>query len=124
MPWFKTDDTWHSHPKPRRAGLAAVGLWAMCGSWSMAYKTDGFVPEWVAHEYPQGKRLASTLISVGLWDKDSRDGEAGYQFHDWLDYQQSSDEIERDREHNRKRQREFRRRLRDGKPKDGDGDAA
>ena len=48
MPWFKVDDTWHSHPKARRASLGAVGLWSMCGSYSMAYKTDGWVPEWFA----------------------------------------------------------------------------
>lgn len=26
MPWFKVDDKIHSHPKARRAGLAAMGL--------------------------------------------------------------------------------------------------
>mgnify|MGYP003619309605 CR=1 FL=1 len=44
--WFKVDDTLHSHPKARRAGLTAVGLWAMSGSYCMSYKTDGFIPEW------------------------------------------------------------------------------
>lgn len=120
MPWFKVDDTLHSHPKARRVSLAALGLWTMCGSHSMAYKSDGFVPEWLAHGFPQGKRLAAELIRAGLWENATRDAEPGYQFHDWLDYQQSSEEIERDRERTRQRQRDFRRRLREGQPKEGE----
>lgn len=119
MPFFRTDDQMHGHPKARRAGLAAVGLWDMSGSHSMAYKTDGFVPEWFVTSWPGGRKAAETLVSVGLWHTATRDGEDGYQFHDWLDYQPSADEIERDRERARHRQRESRRRLREGK-KDGD----
>lgn len=104
----------------RRVGLDALGLWTVCGSHCMAYKTDGFVPEWFAHQFPRGRRLAAELVSAGLWDNAIRNGEPGYQFHDWLHYQQSSEEIERDREHNRQRQRDFRKRLRDGKPKEGE----
>lgn len=96
----------------------------MCGSHSMAYKTDGFVPDWLAHGFPQGRRLAAELVRVGLWHKATRDDETGYQFHDWLHYQQSAVEIERDREHNRQRQRDFRRKLRDGKPKEGSNGAS
>ena len=118
MPWFKVDDTWHSHPKARRASLGAVGLWSMCGSYSMAYKTDGWVPEWFAHEFPRGKTLAAELIRIGLWFNAIRDGEPGYEFHDWLDYQQSAEEIERDRDRARERQRKFRSRLREGKPEE------
>lgn len=124
MPWFKVDDTMHSHPKARRASLAAMGLWTLCGTHSMAYKLDGFVPEWVAHGYSNGKRLAAELVLVGLWGKairtDDAGDEPGYQFHDWLHYQQSAEEIERDRQHNRERQRNFRKRLREGKPKEGE----
>lgn len=120
MPWLKVDDNMHSHPKARRASLAAMGLWVMCGTHSMAYKLDGFVPEWVAHGYPNGKRLAAELVRVGLWESAIRGDENGYQFHDWLHYQQSSEEIERDRERTRDRQRKFRRQLREGKSKDGE----
>lgn len=120
MPWFKVDDTMHSHPKARRVGLAAMGLWTMCGSHCMAYKTDGFVPEWLTTGYPQGKKLAAELVREGLWENAFQDDEVGFQFHDWLHYQQSAEEIERDREHNRERQRNFRKRLREGKPKEGE----
>jgi len=120
MPWFKVDDSFHSHPKPRRISLAAVGLWTLCGSYCMGYKTDGFVPNWVVAGFPRGKNLAADLVEAGLWHAAEKDGETGHQFHDWLDIQQSSEEIERDREHNRQRQRDFRKRLRDGKKDKGE----
>lgn len=66
MPWFKVDDQLHSHPKPRRASLAALGLWTLSGSYSMAYKLDGFVPAWYVHGHNQGKRHAESLVRVGL----------------------------------------------------------
>lgn len=118
MPWFKVDDSFHSHPKARRVPLAAVGLWTLCGSHCMAYKTDGFVPGWFVASLPKGRSLASVLVGEGLWLDAARNGEEGYQFHDWLHIQQSAQEIERDREHNRQRQRDFRQRLRDGKKKE------
>lgn len=117
MPHFRVDDMLHSHPKARRAGLAAMGLWAMCGSYGMSYKQDGFVPEWFVSGFPGSKKLSEILVSVGLWQPFVKDDEPGYIFHDWLDWQPSADEIERDRERQRVRSREFRRRLREGKKK-------
>ncbi len=117
MPWFKVDDQLHSHPKPRRATLAALGLWTLAGSYSMAYKLDGFVPEWYVHGHAQGKRHADALVSVGLWERTIRDGEAGYLFHDWTDYQPTSDEIEAEREAARERQRAFRAKRREARAK-------
>jgi len=123
MPWFKVDDTLHSHPKPRRASLAALGLWSLCGSYCMAYKTDGFTPEWFVQGFPNGKRLAGELVSVGLWESAIRDGEHGWAFHDWADYQPSSDEIEAERTAARERQRVSRQKRRDARGK-GDSHAA
>jgi len=120
MPWFKVDDTLHSHPKPRRAGLPAMGLWALSGSYCMAYKTDGFVPEWFVSSWPQGRKHADALAKAGKWEPGEKDGEVGWFFHDWLDYQPSSDEIEADREHARDRQRKRRQKLRESR----EGDAA
>lgn len=108
MPWFKVDDTLHTHPKARRAGLAAMGLWATAGSYCMAYKTDGFVPEWHAAGWPNGKKLAEKLVECGFWEHGEYKGEVGYYYHDWLDYQPSSDDIEADRQHARDRQRKRR----------------
>ena len=109
MPWFKVDDTLHSHPKVRRAGATAVGIWATAGSFSMAYKLDGFVPLYFLDGWGRsGLTAAGKLVQAGLWVEGERDGEKGYWFHDWEDYQPSSDEIERDREQARERQRRSR----------------
>ena len=112
IPWFKIDDTLHSHPKARKAGLAAVGLFTAAGSFCMAYKTDGFVPRWYVLGWPQGLKLADQLVSAGFWEPAVKNGEEGWLVHDWEDYQPSSEEIEADREHARERQRKRRAKLR------------
>jgi len=117
MPWFKVDDTLHSHPKPRKAGLEATGMWALAGSYCMAYKTDGFVPTWYVGAWRNGIKLADRLVKSGQWEIGEKDGEAGWFFHDWHDYQPSSDEIEKDREYARDRQRKRREKLRAGREK-------
>lgn len=117
MPWFKVDDGLHSHPKPRRAGLAAMGLWALGGSWSAQHAQEGFVPDWFIASWPQGRKRAKELTDAGLWVEGERDGEAGCWFHDWEHFQPSKEEIERDREHNRERQRRFREKRREGRLK-------
>lgn len=118
MPFFLVDDQFHSHPKPRKAGLAAVGLWTAAGSWSQAHKQEGFVPEWYVTSWPSGKRLARQLVTSCLWLAGEKDGEPGWWFHDWLDIHPTADEIERTREKARERQRKRRAMLR------GDGETA
>ncbi|UXE04548.1 hypothetical protein SEA_AUBS_76 [Mycobacterium phage Aubs] len=83
MSWFPVDDAFHSHPKARKAGLEAVGLWTLAGSYSMAYLTDGFVPEWWVKEKPRGMALARRLVAADLWISEEKGGEQGFQFHDW-----------------------------------------
>lgn len=118
MPWFKVDDTLHGHPKARRAGLEAMGLWSVSGSYCMSYKTDGFVPEWYVQSWPHGLKLAARLVSAGKWETYEKDGERGWVFHDWADYQPSSDEIESERENARERQKKRRQRLREARMTD------
>lgn len=80
MVWFKVDDRFHSHPKTTAASLAAIGLWAVAGSWSSDHLTDGFVPD---HQLPSLTRgatdLAGELVAAGLW----RRVRGGYRFHEW-----------------------------------------
>lgn len=89
MPWFKVDDKIHSHPKARRAGLAAMGLWGLAGSHCMDYLTDGVVERWFVESWPKGVKLAGELVAVGLWDEHPD----GWQFHDWDDYQPTRDKV-------------------------------
>lgn len=105
MPFFKVDDALHSHPKARKAGLEAMGLWALSGSHCMAYLTDGFVAEWFVKTYPKGAALARRLVAAGMWRPDQRDGENGWSFHDWTDIQDTKQQIEADRKKARERKR-------------------
>ena len=93
MPWFKIDDKIHSHPKMRRAGLPAMGLWALAGSHCMDYLTDGVVEAWFVESWPNGKKLAAELIKVGLWDKH----QDGWAFHDWAEYQPTREKVLKER---------------------------
>jgi len=114
MPYFYVDDHAHSHPKFRRAGLEAVGLWTMAGSWARAHKQDGFVPEWFVATWPKGMRLAAALVVSELWSPATQGGEDGWTYHDWLDIHDGSDQVEQQRVKNRERQRKRRAALRAG----------
>ena len=83
MSWFPVDDAFHSHPKARKAGMEAVGLWTLAGSHCMAYLTDGFVADWWVKEKPKGAVLAKRLVAAGLWRVGECNGESGFWFHDW-----------------------------------------
>lgn len=93
----------------------------------MAYKGNGFVPNWYVESWPKGKRLAAQLVAAGLWSPDVQEGLPGFLFHDWCDYQPTAEEIERDREASRLRQKNRRERLRKAALKsaqEGSSDAA
>lgn len=81
MTWFKVDDTLSAHPKTRAAGLAAMGLWVVAGSWSSQQLTEGFIPTWFVETWPRGRRHAVELVAAGLWIQRSD----GWEFHDWTD---------------------------------------
>lgn len=111
MPHFRVDDALHSHPKAQRAGDDAMGMWVRAGSFCMAYLTDGFVPDWWVKQQPKGIAKAKKLVTVGLWEGGAeRDGETGYQFHDFVGpgRQDSREKIEADRELARKRKQKSR----------------
>lgn len=92
MGWFKTGDGLHAHRKTRRAGLEAMGLWIVAASWSSQQLTEGFIPQWFVDGWPRGRTLARHLLDAGLWTCAVDDGEAGWQFHDWLDYNPSAEQ--------------------------------
>lgn len=78
--WFKVSDDFHSHPKAMAAGPAAVGLWALAGSWSSANAQGGFVPDYVLPRLSEDSTaLARKLVAAGLWMKVKN----GYRFHEW-----------------------------------------
>ena len=86
MAWFKVDDRLHDHRKIRAAGPTAMGVWLMAGSWSAANLTDGFIPAAILPRWGR-QRDATRLVQVGLWHDDEQDGEKGWRFHQWGEYQ-------------------------------------
>jgi hypothetical protein len=107
--WFKVDDKLHSHKKAARAG-EAMALWVVAGSWCADQLTDGFVPDYIAARLIlNGEQMAERLVGAGLWVEDEHDGDKGWRFNDWTDYQPTRDEVESRREYERDKKRKQRR---------------
>ena len=106
MAWFKIDDRLHSHPKRWRAGLTAMGLWVVAGSWSADQLTDGFIPTDMLAALGGRPADAQKLVAAGLWEK--TDG--GWQFHDWAVHQPSRATVTAQRAAWRERQKAARQR--------------
>lgn len=110
MAWFNADDKMHSHPKMRTAGLEAMGLWLLAGTYCTDYLTDGHVPNWFIDSWPGGQALAQKLVTTRLWAADK----GGYQFLSWAEYQRTKDKVlqdkaaaaERKERHKRKKEQE------------------
>lgn len=83
MPWFKVDDGLASKLEttriPRAHRAAAIGLWALAGSWSARELTDGFVPEHMIDELAGTTESAAWLVSSEYWAR----VEGGFQFVTW-----------------------------------------
>ena len=94
--WMKIDDRLHSHRKTRRIvrsddakgrDIAPMGLWVIAGSWASQNGTDGWVPEHELDRWDDDwEPLANRLVKAGYWWPHEREGEPGYGFVDWEDY--------------------------------------
>jgi len=109
MAWFKVDDTFSVHPKTRRAGNAAIGLWVRCGAWSSCFGTEGHVPLSLAREFGS-RREIEQLVEAGLWEPNGD----GYRMHDFLDYNPTKEHEARRKQLDRERKRRWRERHEDG----------
>lgn len=72
MPWFKIDDSAHSHPKFIRAGNAALGLWLRCGAYSAQHLLEGRVPKSIVKAFGTPAQVKK-LIEAGLWHAPDHD---------------------------------------------------
>lgn len=94
--WMKIDDRLHSHRKTRRVvrsasdkrrDIAPIGLWTAAGSWASQNGTDGWVPEHELDRWDDNwEELADRLVKAGYWVPEEHEGEPGYSFVDWEDY--------------------------------------
>jgi hypothetical protein len=103
VPWFRLDDSFHSHPKVIAAGNEAVGLYVRCGTYAAQHLTDGFIPDEVALLYGS-RELAGVLVRTKLW----RRARGGWQMPDYLKYNPSRVAVDNDREKAAERQRRHR----------------
>lgn len=108
MTWFRVDDSLHDHSKIRKVAAkapAALALWLIAGSWSSKKLTEGFIPDddlpWLI---PGAEQLAAELVAARLW----RRVKGGYQYHDWLSYNPSAEQVETERAKARERMRSLR----------------
>jgi hypothetical protein len=91
MPWFKIDDSAHSHPKFMRAGNAALGLWLRCGSYSAQHLLEGFVPKDIVKPFKGTPAQVQKLVDAGLWHDAGHDCKRcpqptdGYMIHDFFE---------------------------------------
>lgn len=109
MPWFMVDDRFHGHRKAVRAGTAAVGLWVLAGSWCGGELTDGFIPDYVAARLdPEYVEHAARLVDAGLWLIDEHDGDKGWRFHEWTEFQKSREQVLGERAEAKERMRRVR----------------
>jgi hypothetical protein len=104
MPWFRLDESFHSHPKVQQAGNAAVGLWTRCGTWSAQYLTDGVIPPDVYAHYGRTSEV-ERLVAAHLWVPTS----GGMLMPDYLDYNPSKADVVQRRKEDAERKRDQRR---------------
>lgn len=99
MTWFKVDDSFWSHPKTLSLSAEAVALWVRAGSWSCQHLTDGLIAERAIPTLGGSSSAAVELVDAGFWDE----VEDGYFFHDWDEYQESSETVKERRRKARER---------------------
>ncbi len=104
MTWFKVDDGFWSHPKTLALSPNAVALWVRAGSYCGKHLTDGYVAAAILPMLQGTSDDAAELIDAGLW----KAAKKGYVFHDWEQYQDTRDAVEKRREAWKERQRKHR----------------
>lgn len=110
MPWFALDDGFDTHPKVRKAGNAAVGLFVRLGVHATKHVTEGHLDGDIVRDYGTAATIRK-LITVGMLHEHGhacrscpQPAEGAYYIHDYLDYNKSRQQIEAAREAARKRQ--------------------
>lgn len=131
MPWFALDDGFDTHPKVRKAGNAAVGLFVRLGVHATKHLTEGHLDGDIVRDYGTAPTIRK-LVTVGMLHDSGHScprcpqpADGGFYIHDYLDYNKSRAQIEAAREHARKRQQKGRdstRQNRNGRDSGADSD--
>lgn len=96
--WARFQGDFPTHPKVVRLTDGAFRLHASGICYCAQYLTDGIVPrEVVATLVPTyDPKDLTALVKAGLWVKDDR--EAAYRIHDYLEWNRSRAQINRERD--------------------------
>jgi hypothetical protein len=127
MAWFALDDGFDTHPKVRKAGNAAVGLFVRLGVHATRHLTEGHLDGDIVRQYGTEPNVRK-LIAVGMLHgaghtcpRCVQPAEGDYVIHDYLDYNKSRAQIEAAREAARKRQNRGRENARRNRNEHGNG---
>lgn len=101
MSWFRLEGRGAFHFKVIAAGDEPYGAWCRAGQWSTDQLTDGFVPEGTALLINRKAKVWARLCEVNLLEK----VDGGYQIHDFLDFNPSSEQERSRREETREKRR-------------------
>lgn len=99
MSWVKVDDKAWSHPKLTALSGNAVRLWLFAMCWCNQHETDGTIPRAALRALGGAKAAVEELLRSGLWEAT----ESGWAVHDFLKYQPSREQREKERESGRQR---------------------
>lgn len=116
MSWFRVDDGFHNHPKVIAAGTGAAGLFVRCGSYCAQHLTDGHVPTGIAKLYGSASMIRA-LVDAAMWTPVP----GGYLIHDYLDFNPSRADVEKERAAKSERQARW---LANKKARDASTDAS
>lgn len=111
MAWARIDDSILDHPKILEAGEDARDLLIASIIWCNRHLTDGRIPKAALPVLSQKKTVkknAEALVRVGLWE----DHGSYWQVHDYLDWNPSREEVEKQRAASAERMRKSRARRR------------
>lgn len=115
--------SFHSHPKIVELPKATIGVYALALSYASGNLTDGFIPDSYARHIDPKRHHFNRLIAAGLASQtaakrqpngsqtartEDDKQQAGYELHDYLDYNPSKLEIEAKREEARQRMKRVR----------------
>lgn len=94
MTYSQFDDALDGHPKRRKVGWEAFGLWCgmviHCGK----YLTDGHLDsEWLEEAVPQPRRRTKLLDLLLEQRMVHRNGDGGLVVHDYLEHNPSREEV-------------------------------
>lgn len=124
MTWVRLDDQFADNPKLERAGPLAGWLHVSALCYCARHLTDGVIPwEKASRLIGSPSKPLQALIRENVWHKEGHDCPTcppcpphHYLIHDYLDYQKSRAEVERERGSARERMANARRNKRGSSP--------